>query len=66
MTLQKEKGESETILRKDIELMQASELSLMPSNFHELITSQETADLIAYLREMFGKAPPTPPIDAKK
>ena len=66
VTLKKEKGESETILRKDIELMQASELSLMPSNFHELITSQETADLIAYLREMFGKAPPTPPIAAEK
>jgi len=55
VTLRKDKGASETILRKDIEVMEASQLSLMPSNLYEQINPQDMANLIAYLREVFGK-----------
>ena len=54
VTLRKDKGERRTILRKNIDVMQESELSLMPSNVHELITPQDAADLIAYLRKALG------------
>ena len=56
VTLRKEKGVTETILRKDIEIIQASHLSIMPSNLHEQIGRQDAADLIAYLREALSRA----------
>ena len=55
VTLRKEKGVIETILREDIEIMQASHLSMMPSNLHEQITPGDLADLIAFLRQAFAK-----------
>ena len=61
VTLRKEKGVIQTILREDIELLQASHLSMMPSNLHEQITPQDLADLIAFLRQAYalgvGKQP---------
>ncbi len=53
VTLRKEKGATESILRKDIDLIKASDVSLMPSNLHEQINPQAAADLIAFLRQSF-------------
>ena len=41
VTLRKEKGISESILRADIDIMNASSVSLMPSNLHEQVSPQE-------------------------
>lgn len=59
MTLRREKNETETILRKDIDEFRASSKSLMPEGIEKEISPQELADLIAYLRESLG-----PPIAA--
>ena len=53
LTLQKEKGEQQTILRQDIELLKASAVSLMPSNLHEQVGPVDAAHLIAFLRQAF-------------
>ena len=55
VTLRKEKGASETILRTDIDLIKASEVSLMPSNLHENVSPQSAADLISFLRQAFNR-----------
>jgi len=55
VTLRKEKGTSESILRKDIEVIKASDVSLMPSNVHEQISPQDAADLIGFLRHAFSR-----------
>jgi len=54
VTLQQEKGVNEVVLRKDIGVIRASELSLMPANLHEQINPAGVADLIAYLRTEFA------------
>jgi len=51
ITLRREKGESDTILRRNIEGMAASTRSLMPDGMERLITLQGLADLIGFLRE---------------
>ena len=56
VTLRKEKGASESILRKDIDLIKASEVSLMPSNLHETVNPQSAADLISFLRQAFNRS----------
>ena len=56
VTLRKEKGETRAVLRKDIDLIKASEISLMPSNLHENINPRDAADLIAFLRKTFQTA----------
>ncbi len=48
----------QTILRKDIEAMKASDQSIMPDNLEEDVSPQDAADLIAYLRKTLGPAPP--------
>ena len=53
VTLRQEKGMNESILRKDIKFIRASSVSLMPSNLPELISPQDVADLIAFLRTAF-------------
>ena len=58
VTLRREKGASETILRTDIETMEASNVSMMPSNVHDEITPEDAADLIAYLREALSPSRP--------
>ncbi len=54
VTLRAEKGDDQTILRKDIELIRTSDVSLMPSNLHEQISPQQAADLLTFLRVTFG------------
>ena len=58
VTLRREEGKEDTILRKDVEQMAASRISLMPEKVEQEIKPQEMADLIAYLRQAFG--PPLP------
>ncbi len=55
ITLRLEKGRAETILRKDIELLKASDVSLMPSDLHKQIPPQSMADLLAYLRRAYSE-----------
>ena len=54
VTLRGEKGVEDVILRRDIAIMRASEVSLMPSNLHEQIGPREAADLIDFLRGAFA------------
>ena len=55
VTLKMEKGQTETILRKEIELMKASTVSLMPSNLHEQFGPADTVSLIDYLRGAYAR-----------
>lgn len=50
LTLRGALGTEETLLRREIESIVASELSLMPQGFETAMTVQELADLIAYLK----------------
>lgn len=58
VTLRREEGKEDTVLRKDIEEMAASRISQMPEKVEQEIQPQEMVDLIAYLRLAFG--PPLP------
>ena len=51
VTLRQEQGKSTTILRKDIDEMNASDVSLMPADLHKNLSPQDLADLLGYLRE---------------
>ena len=46
-----------TILRKDIESMNASDQSLMPDNLEQELSPQDIADVIAYVREVMAALP---------
>ena len=59
VTLRKEKGVDQAVLRSDIESIRASDISLMPSNLHEQVKPQDAADLIAYLRKAFASQKPS-------
>lgn len=54
VTLRKEEGAEQTILRKDIDEMEASPISMMPEDLDRQVSPQDVVDLIAYLREAFG------------
>lgn len=58
VTLRREQSAEETILRKNIEEMAASPLSMMPENLEKEVSPKDVVDLIAYLREALG--PPLP------
>jgi putative membrane-bound dehydrogenase-like protein len=58
ISLRMEEGVEEAILRKDIDEMAASTLSMMPEELEKEVSPQEVADLIAYLRAMLGPVPP--------
>ncbi len=51
LTLRKEEGAEQTILRKDIDEMEASTISMMPEDLDRQVTPQDVVDLIAWLRE---------------
>jgi len=59
ITLRKEEKAEETILRRDIDEMAASELSLMPEEMEKEVDPQDVAGLIAFLRETLGPPAPT-------
>jgi hypothetical protein len=52
VTLRREKGEQDVLLRKDIEAMVTSAKSLMPDGLEKEIGLQDMANLIGYLREV--------------
>jgi putative heme-binding domain-containing protein len=58
ITLGKEEGVRQTILRREIDEMEASPLSMMPEELEKQVKPQEVVDLIAYLREALGPLPP--------
>jgi putative membrane-bound dehydrogenase-like protein len=58
VTLRKEEAVEEVLLRKDIDEMAASTLSMMPEELEKEVSPQDIADLIAYLREVLGPVPP--------
>jgi putative heme-binding domain-containing protein len=58
LTLRREKGEQDVILRRDIDQMTASSKSLMPEGVEKEITPQDMANLIGYLREALKPNPP--------
>ena len=59
ITLKQEEGKEETILRRDIDEMEQSPLSMMPEELDKLVSPKDVADLIAYLRKAFGPVPPS-------
>jgi putative heme-binding domain-containing protein len=56
VTLRKEEGVEQTILRKDIDEMAASPISMMPEDLEKLVTPQDVADLLGFLREAYTPA----------
>lgn len=60
VTLRQEEGKSATILRKDIDEMNASDVSLMPEDLHKNLSPQDIADLLGYLRESLRNVEPSP------
>ena len=55
VSLHRAKGAVDTILRRDIETMVSSEISLMPSDLHAVVSPQDIANLISFLRQEFGE-----------
>jgi putative heme-binding domain-containing protein len=51
LTLKRENGQTETILRADIEEVRSTGLSLMPEGLEKSLTPQDVADLIRFLKE---------------
>ena len=43
-------GRTRTVLRKEIESLKSTGVSLMPENLESTMTRQEIADVIAFLR----------------
>jgi len=58
ITLRRDKGERHTILRKDIDQLVASNTSLMPDDLHKQVSPTELANLLGYLRTVYGPAAP--------
>ncbi len=52
ITLAREKGVTETILKANIEQMQSSGKSLMPEGLEKTIDPQSMADLLAFLKQV--------------
>lgn len=54
LTLRRDKGAEDVVLRKDIDQIVAASKSLMPENLDQHISPRDMADLLAYLRGVFG------------
>jgi putative heme-binding domain-containing protein len=57
VTLRREQGAQDTILRKDIDTLVASSKSLMPEGIEKEISPQDMANLIGFLREALRSGP---------
>jgi putative membrane-bound dehydrogenase-like protein len=55
VTLKQQEGKTQTVLRKDIEELKASPVSLMPESLGKSLSPQDVADILAWLREPGGK-----------
>ncbi len=60
LTLKKEKGETVTLLKSEIEELTSSRKSMMPEGLERAVSKEEMADLIAFLQEMTKKSPGDP------
>jgi putative membrane-bound dehydrogenase-like protein len=60
VTLKKEKGETVTLLKSQIEELTSTGKSLMPEGMERVVSPAEMADLIAFLQEMTKKSPGDP------
>jgi putative membrane-bound dehydrogenase-like protein len=60
VTLKKEKGETITLLKSEIEELTSRRTSLMPEGLEQTISIAHMADLIAFLQEMTQKTPGDP------
>ena len=60
ITLKKEKAETITILRGDIEELVSSNKSLMPEGFEKDLSLQSMADLIAWMAVASAQSPDNP------
>ena len=58
ITLRKDEGVEQTILRKDLDEMSASPISMMPEDLEKLVTPQDVADLLGFLRQAYASATP--------
>ncbi|MFH1921275.1 MAG: c-type cytochrome, partial [Planctomycetota bacterium] len=58
ITLRKEEGVDQTILRGQIDEMEASPISMMPAELEKEINPQDVADLLGFLRQVLGPPPP--------
>jgi putative heme-binding domain-containing protein len=56
VTLRREEGAQDTILRRDIDEMRASTVSMMPENLEKDVTPQDLANLLGFLRNTLGPA----------
>lgn len=54
ITLRKEKGVDQVILRKNLQRIAASSKSLMPEGLEKNITPQQMVNLLGYLRQVYG------------
>jgi putative heme-binding domain-containing protein len=50
ITLRRAEGQTDTVLRQDVEEVRSSGVSLMPEGFEKLISVEQMADLIAFLK----------------
>lgn len=50
LTIRDAAGEPHTVLRSDVASLAAAQGSLMPATFHDALSAQDLADLIAYLK----------------
>ena len=55
VTLREAQGVEHVVLRQDIEQLESSRLSLMPSNFGELLSPDDVAHLLGFLRHSFNR-----------
>jgi putative membrane-bound dehydrogenase-like protein len=60
VTLKKERGETVTLLKSEIEELTSRRTSLMPEGLEQTISIPHMADLIAFLQEMTQKTPGDP------
>jgi putative heme-binding domain-containing protein len=58
ITLRREEGAEDTILRRDLEEMESASLSMMPEDMEKVVSPQDVADLIGYLRQVLGPLEP--------
>jgi putative membrane-bound dehydrogenase-like protein len=56
LTLKREKNESDTILRKDLEALAMSPKSIMPEEIEKLLTPADFANLLGFIRGEVGMA----------
>ena len=55
VTLKAQEGRTQTVLRRDIDELRASPMSLMPESLAKALQPQDVADILAWLRDPEGR-----------